>query len=246
VISNRVFIKFICLLSVLFYCNTSIATDILRVSIPQMPVHAVSKDEGVLVDFVKVLAKKLDQNIEIQIVPFSRSIYYVITNQVDFHLPFIKPKAENSPQDNFIYSDETIFHVNFVLYTHKDRFVDLTKLVNYKIETDAAHLPFFSELKMGSSCILCSLKKVQHKMTDGYIFADSSTDPLLRENLPLLAAVKRQLYKKFEVKMVFPKTEKGQSLNKALSVIVNEMRLSGELQQLLSSVDFIYNDWQIE
>jgi polar amino acid transport system substrate-binding protein len=62
----------------------------------------------------------------------------------------------------------------------------------------------------------------------------------------LLAAVKRQLYKKFEVKMVFPKTEKGQSLNKALSVIVNEMRLSGELQQLLSSVDFIYNDWQIE
>ncbi|TWX50635.1 transporter substrate-binding domain-containing protein [Colwellia hornerae] len=244
-ITNRVFIKFICLLSVFFYCNSSIATDILRVSIPQMPVHAVSQNEGVLVDFVKVLAKKLDQNIEIQIVPFSRSIYYVVTNKVDFHLPFIKPNDDSLPKDNFIYSDETIFHVNFVLYTHKDRLVDISKLANYHIETDSAHLPFFGELKMGSSCILCSLKKVQHKMTDGYIFADSSTDPLLRENLALLAGVKRQLYKKFAVKMVFPNTKKGQELNKTLSAIINEMRLSGELEQLLFSVDFVYNDWQI-
>jgi hypothetical protein len=246
---------------VLLTCKSSIANELLRVSIPIMPVHAVSEDEGVLVDFVKVLAKKLDQNIDIQLVPFSRSIYYVITNKVDFHLPFIKPDLglsnnktvsntnnvalSDAKEHNFIYSDETIFHVNFVLYTHKDIPVDKSKLVNHNIETDYAHLPYIPEIKMGSDCILCSLKKVQHKMTDGYIFADSSTDPLLLKHIDKLSSIKRELYKRFEVKMVFPNTEKGQRLNQKMSAVIAEMRLSGELYELLSSVDFPYHDWQL-
>ena len=259
---NILLFKIISFLCVVFYCYGSIASDTLRVSIPKMPVHAVSEDEGVLVDFVKVLAKKLEQNIDIQLVPFSRSIYYVITNKVDFHLPFIKPKlnfsnsqvianknssamSDSKKQHNFIYSDETIFHVNFVLYTHKDTTIDLEKLTTYNIETDSAHLPFFPELTMGSDCILCSLKKVQHQMTDGYIFADSSTDPLLKENKKLLASVKRQLFQRFEVKIVFPNTNKGQELNKKMSTVIAKMRLSGELAELLSSVDFPYDGWQL-
>ncbi len=236
----------------------------LRVSIPKMPVHAVSEDEGVLVDFAKVLAEKLGQTIDIQLVPFSRSIYYVSTDKVDFHLPFIKPhsnistadalvnvdsqvvdKKENTNLHNIIYSDETIFHVNFVLYSHKDVAVDMNKLANYRIETDSAHLPFFRDLKMGSDCIFCSLKKVQHKMTDGYIFADSSTDPLLIKNEKLLPSIKRELYQRFEVKVVFPNTKKGQRLNQSISAIIAKMRLSGELDKFLSSVDFIYEDWQL-
>ncbi len=34
----------------------------LRVSIPKMPVHAENHHKGVLIDFVKALAKKLDQD----------------------------------------------------------------------------------------------------------------------------------------------------------------------------------------
>jgi hypothetical protein len=236
----------------------------LRVSIPKMPVHAVSEEKGVLVDFAKVLAEKLGQTIDIQLVPFSRSIYYVSTNKVDFHLPFIKPHStlsiteiaenigdqvidnnENANIFNIIYSDATIFHVNFVLYSHKDMVVDKNKLANYQIETDSAHLPFFRDLKMGSDCIFCSLKKVQYKMTDGYIFADSSTDPLLIKNKKILPSIKRELYQRFEVKVVFPNTEKGQQLNKRMSTIITQMRLSGELKELLSSVDFNYEDWQL-
>jgi hypothetical protein len=236
----------------------------LRVSIPKMPVHAVSEEKGVLVDFAKILAEKLGKSVDIQLVPFSRSIYYVSTNKVDFHLPFIKPHSTLSTADalvninnkaidknedvnlhNIIYSDETIFHVNFVLYSHKDMVVDKNKLANYLIETDSAHLPFFSDLKMGSDCIFCSLKKVQHKMTDGYIFADSSTDPLLIKNKKLLPSIKRELYQRFEVKVVFPNTEKGQQLNKKISTVIAKMRLSGELEELLSSVDFTYEDWQL-
>ena len=238
----------------------------LRVSIPHMPVHAESADKGILVDFAKALAKKLQQDIDIQIVPFSRSIYYVSTNKVDFHLPFIKAnikpppspvaqKKSNNEQKykqakeyatNFIYSDETINHVNFVLYSHKDSLINIDKIHDYKIETDTAHLSYFDGVDMASDCILCSLKKVQFKMTDGYIFADSSTDPLLRLNKKILPNIKRQLYQRFEVKVLFPNTEQGHKLNKRISAVISEMRSTGELAKLLSSIDLPYEDWQLQ
>ena len=252
-------------LLVLFSAYVNAKTESLRVSIPKMPVHAESQHKGVLVDFVKVLAKKLEQDIDIKIVPFSRSIYYVSTGKVDFHLPFIKASADflaNTPataknetknnlklkqySHNFIYSDVTIFHVNFVLYSHIDSHIDLNEIEDYKIETDSAHLPFLKNVSLGSNCITCSLKKVQHKMTDGYIFADSSTDPLLQENKTLLPSIKREFYQKFAVKMLFPNTEKGRKLNKKISQVIANMRSSGELAPLLSTVDFSYDDWQLQ
>ncbi len=263
---NTILLKTFCFFCVLFYFNSSIAADTLKVSIPKMPVHSVSEHKGVLVEFARALASKTGKSVDVQLVPFSRSIYYVGTNKVDFHLPLIKPNENFSTNDvsinnsvvklgehssntqryNFIYSDETIFYVNFVLYSHKDNVIDLTKLPSYKIETDSAHLPFLRDIKMGSDCIFCSLKKVQHKMTDGYIFADSSTDPFLRENKELLSSVRRQLYQRFEVKVLFPNTEKGQQLNKTMSAVITKMRLSGELDKLLSSVNFSYDDWQLK
>ncbi len=262
---NNYLLEFICGFSLLVFlsANVNAKAEPLRVSIPKMPVHAESHHKGVLVDFVKVLAKKLKRDIDIQVVPFSRSIYYVSTGKVDFHLPFIKPnieylidKADLADEEidiefkqhlhDFIYSDETIFHVNFVLYSHIDVPIDLNKIEDYKIETDSAHLPFLKGVLLGSDCIICSLKKVQHKMTDGYIFADSSTDPLLQKNKSFLSSVKRDLYEKFAVKILFPNTEKGHELNKKVSAVIADMRLSGELTQLLSVVDFTYDDWQLQ
>lgn len=252
-------------LLVLFSADVNAKAEPLRVSIPKMPVHAENHHKGVLIDFVKALAKKLDQDIDIQVVPFSRSIYYVSTSKVDFHLPFIKPSVDFSSQKqpkageeikpnvkskqdlhNFIYSDATIFQVNFVLYSHVDAKIDLNNIDDYKIETDSAHLPFLQKVSLGSNCITCSLKKVQHKMTDGYIFADSSTDPLLQKNKALLTSVKREFYQKFAVKMLFPNTDKGRKLNKKVSAVVEDMRLTGELKELLSTVDFSYDDWQLQ
>jgi hypothetical protein len=232
------------------FCIHNVWADALKVSIPKMRTHALSKDNGVLIDFTKELAIHLKQDVDIQLVPFSRSIYYVSTNKVDFHLPLIKPnintKQEGEIHKDLIYSDETIFYVNFVLYTHKDNSINIANLSEYKIETESAHLSFFSGLKLGSDCIICSLKKVQHKVTDGYLFADSSTDPVLRDNKSFLKDVIRQLYQRFEVKVVFPNNTKGRILNKRISEIITKMRLSGQLDRLLSVVDFPYNNWQLK
>lgn len=83
-------------------------------------------------------------------------------------------------------------------------------------------------------------------MTDGYIFADSSTDPLLQKNKNILPSIKREFYQKFAVKILFPNTKKGLELNKEVSAVIADMRLSGELTQLLSVVDFTYDDWQLQ
>ncbi|MFT5759933.1 MAG: polar amino acid transport system substrate-binding protein [Alteromonadaceae bacterium] len=236
--------KWICYCA--FLCVHYAWADTLKVSIPKMKTHATNKDKGVLVDFTKALAIHLKQNVDIQLVPFSRSIYYVSTGKVDFHLPLIKP-LDNSTggHESIIYSDETIFYVNFVLYSHKDKPINVANLSKYKIETESAHLSFFPDVKLGSDCIICSLKKVQYKVTDGYLFADSSTDPILLENKSFLTDMKRQLYQRFEVKVVFPNNAKGNKLNKQISDIIVNMRLSGELDKLLAVVDFPYSDWQL-
>ena len=76
--------------NILILFSSAVFATKLRVSIPQMPVHAESVQKGILVDFAKVIAKKLARDIDIQIVPFARSMHYVSTNKVDLHLPFIK------------------------------------------------------------------------------------------------------------------------------------------------------------
>jgi polar amino acid transport system substrate-binding protein len=58
-----------------------------------MPVYAESKDKGVLVDLAKAMAKTSGKDIEIQVVPFNRSIHDVIEGKADFHMPLIKMKS---------------------------------------------------------------------------------------------------------------------------------------------------------
>lgn len=46
--------------------------------------------------------------------------------------------------------------------------------------------------------------------------------------------------------MLFPNTDKGRKLNKKVSAVAEDMRLTGELKELLSTVDFSYDDWQLQ
>lgn len=82
-------------------------------------------------------------------------------------------------------------------------------------------------------------------MTDGYLFADTSTDPLLLMHKNELANVKRKLFERFEVKILFQKNESGMILNKKVSTIIAEMRKSGQLDALLSTVNQPFEPWQL-
>lgn len=213
-----------------------------KASIAKMPVYAESQDKGVLVDLTKAIAKASGNNITIQVVPFKRSMADAMAGTVSFHMPLIKNALIPADKLKFDYSTATIFHVNFVLYTNKKNPVDIKKIKEYKIETEGAHIGYFDFPALPSSNIVSSLKKVDAGRIDGFIFADTASDPLVKQNN--LKGVKRQLYKVFEVKIVLPKGQQGGDVDKMLSAAIDKLKKSGEFQKIMDPIDQKYNDWQ--
>lgn len=211
-----------------------------KASLAQMPVYAESMEKGVLVDLVKAIKKASGQDITYQVVPFARSMNSVETSEVDFHMPLIEPLDMKVAK--FSLSTETIFHVNFILYTKKGSDITPGNLDGKNIETDLAHTPYFPFKINASTSIESSLKKLDAGRIDGFIFADQATDPVLK-NLKLVN-VKRQLYKRFNVKIILPKAGAAET-DKFLSETIQKLRKDGEYDKIMSVLDMPYDNWQM-
>jgi polar amino acid transport system substrate-binding protein len=220
---------------------TARAAD-LKASLAKMPVYAESTDKGVLVDLVKAIAKTSGKNIEIQVVPFNRSIRDVIEGKADFHMPLIKNDIIDLNKVEYTYAKPVLWHVNFVLYTNKNKPIDKSKLKDYKIETDLAHVSYFDFPIKGSTRIDSSLKKVNAGRIDGFIFADFAADPIIKKDG--LNNVHRELYKVFDSDIVLPKGEKGQATDVFLTETIEKMRADGSFDKIMSPIDQPYDDWQ--
>ena len=214
----------------------------LKASLPKTPVYAESTDKGVLVDLTKAMAKTSGKDIEIQVVPFNRSMHDVMDGKADFHMPLIKPEKVDETKLGYAHSKETIFHVNFVLYTNKDKPIDKSKLKDYKIETDLAHVSYFDFPIKGSTRIDSSLKKVNAGRIDGFIYADFASDPIVKKEG--MKNIHRELYKVFDVKIILPKGEKGKATDAFLTETIEKMRADGSFDKIMSPIDQPYNDWQ--
>ena len=209
-----------------------------KASLAQMPVYAEATDKGVLVDFVKAIAEVSKKSIDVQVVPFARSMKDVEDKKVDFHMPLIKPL--DMAKANFSLSTETIFHVNFVLYTNKNKPLDVNKLAGATIETDAAHTPYFPFEVKPSTSIEASLKKLDLGRIDGFIFADDASDPIIKANA--LKNIHRQLYKRFDVKVILPKGGENGATDKFLSDAVKKLRDNGQFAKIIGPIDHQYAD----
>ena len=213
-----------------------------KASLANMPVYAESADKGVLVDFVKAISKVSGSPIKIEVVPFARSMENVISKQVDFHMPLIMVPNADEKKLNYDHSTETIFHVNFVLYSNKNKPLDLNKLSGLKLETDRAHTQYFPFPIEPSSSLESSLKRVDAGRIDGFIFADFASDPIVKAEK--LTNIKRQLYKVFDVKIILPKGGKGGETDKFLTSAISALRKNGEFDKIMGPIDQKYNDWQ--
>ncbi len=225
---------------VLITFNT--AAQKLNASLAQMPVHALSKSEGVQVNLVRAISSVSGYDINIDVFPFARSIDNVIKGKADFHIPLIKNDIIPESSLPYYYSTETIFQVNFVLYTRKRSGVNNKNLANYLVETDRAHIDYFPFQISPSNSIENSLKRLSLGMIDAYIFADTATDPLLLELN--YKNISRSLYKVFDVKIILSKDEHGKKINNILSKAIQELKANGQLHQIEGGVDLPYNNWQ--
>jgi len=231
---NKIRVKFLAILLLVWVPLVS-AKVTLKVSIPAMSAHTERPANAILEEFTEIMAQHMGVDVQIEIVPFVLSMQYVLADKVDIHLPLIQRDFEGE-ELGFVYSDVTLYQVNFVLYSRNDCELSLDNLSSYTIETDKAHQNLLPFTTTASTCILCSLKRVQKGIVDGYIFADASVDPLLKTNLSILPDLKRTLYKTFNVKIVFPNAKVAQALNAKVSKAVNEMKQNGELERLVSLV----------
>jgi len=214
----------------------------LKASIAEMPIYAENKDKGILVDLVKAIAEVSAIPIEICVVPFKRSVFYVTSGKTDFHLPLIKNPETDENKLDYDYAAETIFHVNFVLYSYKNMNIDISKIQLYKIETDLAHTDYFNFPITGSSRIENSLKKANVARIDGFIFADNVCDAFIKKNN--LKNIRRQLYKSFEVKIILPKGGQGKETDNILTSAIKKLRETGRYAEIMGQIDYPYNDWQ--
>jgi polar amino acid transport system substrate-binding protein len=213
-----------------------------KVSVAQLPVVSEHKDKGVLIDFIKALERASGDKVEFQVMPFQRSMNDVQDRKVDFHMPMIQIPGTETGTDQFDYSTESIFHVNFVLYSTKGLDITPANVSKFRIETDAAQTGYLSFPVAPSTNIEGSLKKVDAGRIDGYIYADAAADPIVkRENL---THIKRQLYKRFDVKAVLPKGERGGATDKFLSETIAKLIKSGEMAKIMGRIDVPFDNWQ--
>jgi len=214
----------------------------LKASIAEMPVYSESKDKGVLVDLVKAIAEVSGIKTDISVVPFKRSMSYVIKGIVDFHLPLIKNPNIREDSLDYDHSTESIFHVNFVLYTNKNKEISKDNLKDYDIETDLAHTQYFDFTINPSTRIKSSLVKLNAGRIDGFIFADTASDPLIREYN--LTNIRRQLYKVFEVKIVLPKGGRGGEIDGILTSAIKKLHENGRYKEIMDVINKPYENWQ--
>jgi polar amino acid transport system substrate-binding protein len=114
--------------------------------------------------------------------------------------------------------------------------------VNYNIETDAAHVQYFHKTIIPSSNLESSLKKVNIGRIDGFIFADVACDPIVKSLN--LSNIRRELYKRFDVKIILPKGEQGKSVDNLLTAAVGKLKSTGEYNNIMGILDTPFNDWQ--
>ncbi|MDR3555292.1 MAG: transporter substrate-binding domain-containing protein [Syntrophobacteraceae bacterium] len=222
----------------------AMAGETLNATLAQMPIYAISPTEGVEVNFVQAISRVSGVPITISVNPFPRSMSYVTQEPIraDFHIPLIKNDIIPEDKLPYYYSEETIFHVNFTIYSLKGKDVNKDNLSKFKVETDAAHVGYFPFKAIPSNSIEQSLEKVSAGRIDAFVFADNATDPVLKKLG--LHNIKRTLYKRFDVKIILPKTERGKQVDKILSAAIEKMRQTGEFQKIQGPIDMPYDDWQ--
>jgi polar amino acid transport system substrate-binding protein len=211
-------------------------------SLAKMPGYAESTEKGILVDLVKAISSESGGNMNLVIEPFARSINNVVSGKADFHMPLIAIPDVDTATLGYDYSTETIFHVNFVLYTKKGSGITIDKLKDSKVETDMAHLPYFNFPVTGSSNLELSLKKVNAGRIDAFIFADFASDPLVKKNN--FTNIKRDLFKVYDVKIVLPQGGKGGKTDTFLSETIAKLRTNGTYDKIIGPIDVPYDNWQ--
>ena len=237
------------LLLALTLASPALSKD-LKVSMAFLPNILETPDKGVFVDMIKAIDGVYEGNIERSVYPFPRSMDNVISQKADFHLPMIRNKVVPVESLPYAYTTEKMGDVCFVIYSHKDKPITLKKIQEakntkpfpLKLESIGGFLDYFDFPISESIGVENSLKKVNLKRTDAFIFAQEECDFMAKQLK--LKNINRELYDNFDDVFVIPKGEKGKEIDTILSACLVKLKSTGDLEKLHRKVHLPYQEWQ--
>ena len=223
--------------------QTSQAHDISG-SLGSLPVLAETNEKGILVDYLNAMQRAYPEGkIQFDVVPLERSLKNVVSGASDFQAPLLKDPKQNEKDLNYRYSDASIFNVTFVLYTNRaNKKINLKNLQDFNVESDVAGIRFMGFPAKASSCIECSLKKVNEGRIDGYIFAGLECDQFVDKDH--LSNIKSAVFHKYDVRFTLPLGKKGDETNEILTKIVNRTKKNGDFHKILGVINDYYKNWK--
>lgn len=222
----------------------------LKVSMAFLPDILETPDKGVFVDIIKAIDGVYEGSIERSVYPFPRSIDNVISQKADFHLPMIRNKIVPVESLPYAYTTEKMGNVCFVIYSHKDKPITLkqiqeaknTKPFPLKIESMGGFLDYFGFPISESVGVENSLKKIDIKRIDAFIFAQEESDFMSKQLK--LKNIHREKYDDFDDVFIIPKGQRGKKIDKILSECLVKLRSTGQLEKLHRKVHLPYQEWQ--
>lgn len=223
----------------------------LKASLAFLPNISESPEKGAFVDLVKAIDEVYAEGtIAIQVFPFARSMDNVINGKADFHIPGLRNMIVPEAKLPYRYATENMGTVVIVIYSHKDSPVTkemifekkLVKPFPYKIDIGRGIEGYFDFPLQTSSKIDQSLRKVNTKRIDAFIWAQEEADFEIR-NLKL-KNIHRAKYGDFDDVVIIPKGPKGDEIDNIISNALKTLKSSGKMKPLYEKIHLPYNDWQ--
>ncbi len=208
-----------------------LSADTIKVTLPLLPPVINQDKTGLLADLIRLMDQASSEHsfTIIGVYPFMRSMENV-GKKADLHWPSLE-KPGGIDSHNIVYSTETFYEVNFVLYTKKGSGIRVDNLKGYKIGTQRGQEEYFPFPVVAVRDLTSGLRMVDKKRLDGLIFSMLETDMALKQTG--LKSIDRQLYKLLNVKMVLPNSPRGRVVDKAITKTMKILRANGEYEKLM-------------
>jgi polar amino acid transport system substrate-binding protein len=235
------------LLACVILAAAPLAAETYKVAVPQLAPASTEAYSSL----IKAILEATGNTAEVQVLPFARCLFEVEGKTSDIVSSIVAiPDQKKWAGLKFDYSTAESIRIVFVLYTNKNKPIDVAELKKgnpggYKLETDAAHTEHFNFAIAGSTSFDASLKKVQEGAIDGFLFSQASGDVSLRRLG--FKDVRRQYYDTFVGVFPLQKGQRGGKLDKLISEGLAKIKTSGKYQEIMGALiagASVFIDWQ--
>jgi polar amino acid transport system substrate-binding protein len=200
-------------------------------------------------DLLNAIAGEMGMSLDIQILPSARADYLIATSRVDMDIPVLDVDEYERPARQYDCGSVVLYKSAFVLFTAKGHTIDIADLKagnsrRYEIESDISIANQLGFSASPSTNIEGSLRKVNEGKIDGYIFSQTSTDPVAGNlKLPM---VQRQLYRYFSLYYALKKGERGGALDRLIVEGIDRLKSEGKYETIIGKLiaGAHYDNWQ--